>query len=271
MIEQLLNRGFVLEQLDALRSHLEEPALAVAGADDLPSELGADLRRELDAATSREQRRSSGQRGGLERPAGRRGGVVPPIDDVAFFSHDPLVSLLQSVLEEYIETSRPELIEVHEPPPPARRRGHDEAGGAWGVVTDRSLRGVSMEPRPDGRRLFRGFEPADPRWVAAAMSMGMRRLRGRHPFNPTPATPHRISNRARLVLVGDWGTGLPRARSVADQMRRVIEQGLAAGLDQHVIHLGDVYYSGPSASTTTFPRRSGRCDAARPIASAPGR
>ncbi len=27
-------------------------------------------------------------------------------------------------------------------------------------------------------------------------------------------------------------------------MRRVVEQGLAAGLDQHVVHLGDVYYSG---------------------------
>ena len=237
MIEQLLNRRFVLEQLDAVRAHLDEPATGLAEAD------AGDLRRELDAASERERRASSGQRGGLERPAAqRRRGKVPPIDDVAFFSHDPLVSLMQSVLEEYLETVRPDLIEVHDPPPSVRgRRGRR---GSRVAVTDRSLRDAFVDPHPDARRYFRGFEAADPRWVASALAMGMRRFTGRHEFNPTPATPCKISNQARLVMVGDWGTGLPRARKVADQMRVVVEQGLKAGLEQHVVHLGDVYYSG---------------------------
>src|SRR5262249_41951842 len=45
-------------------------------------------------------------------------------------------------------------------------------------------------------------------------------------------------------IVGDWGTGIERAKKVAHEMRVVIEQGAKDGLQQHVIHLGDVYYSG---------------------------
>jgi len=61
---------------------------------------------------------------------------------------------------------------------------------------------------------------------------------------PARLAPLRIGDRARLVVVGDWGSGIPRARKVADQMRRVIDQGIETGREQHVVHLGDVYYSG---------------------------
>ena len=47
---------------------------------------------------------------------------------------------------------------------------------------------------------------------------------------------------ARLVLVGDWGTGEGVALRVADQMRREIDA--AGGREVHVVHLGDVYYAG---------------------------
>ncbi|HKQ50374.1 MAG TPA: metallophosphoesterase [Phycisphaerae bacterium] len=53
-----------------------------------------------------------------------------------------------------------------------------------------------------------------------------------------------MPDRVRLVLVGDWGTGLPRAQAVAAQMRIKIDEALAQGVSVHVIHLGDVYYSG---------------------------
>jgi hypothetical protein len=53
-----------------------------------------------------------------------------------------------------------------------------------------------------------------------------------------------IADRARLIILGDWGTGLPRARKVADQIRNVLEQGREERLEQHIVHLGDVYYSG---------------------------
>ena len=51
-------------------------------------------------------------------------------------------------------------------------------------------------------------------------------------------------DRARLILAGDWGSGLPRAQRVATAMRAEMEQGQREGVDTHVIHLGDVYYSG---------------------------
>jgi hypothetical protein len=53
-----------------------------------------------------------------------------------------------------------------------------------------------------------------------------------------------MPRRVRLILVGDWGTGLLRAQKVAAQMRKEIEARSRAGLTQRVIHLGDVYYSG---------------------------
>ena len=88
--------------------------------------------------------------------------------------------------------------------------------------------------------------------------------RGNHPFNPEPAR-HPISDTARLVVVGDWGTGLPRAQAVARQMARAVADALAAGRQAHVVHLGDVYYSGlpergPSGTCST----SGRSPPTRP-------
>jgi 3',5'-cyclic AMP phosphodiesterase CpdA len=47
---------------------------------------------------------------------------------------------------------------------------------------------------------------------------------------------------ARLVLVGDWGTGEGVALAVAEQMRRQIDA--AGNREVHVVHLGDVYYAG---------------------------
>jgi hypothetical protein len=53
-----------------------------------------------------------------------------------------------------------------------------------------------------------------------------------------------LAQRARLVLVGDWGSGLPRAQRVAEEMRAQVDAGVEDGRQVHVIHLGDVYYSG---------------------------
>jgi Calcineurin-like phosphoesterase len=51
-----------------------------------------------------------------------------------------------------------------------------------------------------------------------------------------------LASLARIILVGDWGTGEGPARAVADQMRRFIET--AGDREVHVVHLGDVYYAG---------------------------
>jgi hypothetical protein len=88
------------------------------------------------------------------------------------------------------------------------------------------------------------FSPDDPEWVTEiADSMLEHLAKGNHPFNPRPAE-HAISDSARLVVVGDWGTGLPRAQAVARYMAEEVAAALKEGRQAHVIHLGDVYYSG---------------------------
>jgi 3',5'-cyclic AMP phosphodiesterase CpdA len=61
-------------------------------------------------------------------------------------------------------------------------------------------------------------------------------------FPDYPAPDVELADDARVVLVGDWGTGLPGAEAVGRAMAR--ELAAAADRDRHVIHLGDVYYSG---------------------------
>ena len=67
---------------------------------------------------------------------------------------------------------------------------------------------------------------------------------GNAPFNEKPAEYDDLADDARLIVVGDWGTALPRARAVAVRMREKIGEAIAAGRQVHVIHLGDIYYSG---------------------------
>ena len=74
--------------------------------------------------------------------------------------------------------------------------------------------------------------------------MGIRKFRKRRAFNITPPPSIKIDGQARVILVGDWGSGLPRAQKVAKAIRVYVEQNLDAQRDVHVVHLGDVYYSG---------------------------
>jgi hypothetical protein len=68
-------------------------------------------------------------------------------------------------------------------------------------------------------------------------------------FHKPPPFPGRppdvpIADDARIVVVGDWGTGLLGARAVGVETDRRIEEGLRQGRQVHALHLGDVYYSG---------------------------
>jgi hypothetical protein len=79
----------------------------------------------------------------------------------------------------------------------------------------------------------------DPRWLTTILYRLRTRFTGNAPF-----VEHRSSDdfreplpaRCRVALVSDWGTGNEHSAAVARQIR-------AADPD-HVIHLGDVYYSG---------------------------
>src|SRR5687767_2892814 len=106
MIEQVLNRRFVLEQLQLVAAKLSEPVSDRRG---IGNEILADnqLRDfasgELGSALEREVIGTSGQNGYDRWGQDRRGESPPPMDDTVFISHDPIISILQSALTEYFE------------------------------------------------------------------------------------------------------------------------------------------------------------------------
>jgi predicted phosphodiesterase len=84
-----------------------------------------------------------------------------------------------------------------------------------------------------------GFEPRDPKWLSILYQRLRAQVRGKAPF-PQHARAEdfrfTLTDRSTVALVSDWGTGNADAAEVAAQIRRRDPD--------HVVHLGDVYYSG---------------------------
>jgi hypothetical protein len=85
----------------------------------------------------------------------------------------------------------------------------------------------------------RRFFPRDPKWLSVLYQRLRSATRGKAPF-PQHQRPDdfqfALAERGRVALVSDWGTGNSHAVAVAAQIRE--------RRPHHVIHLGDVYYSG---------------------------
>jgi hypothetical protein len=230
MIQQVLDRTFVLARLGEVRNHMERVVSSgerrgeETGLQNLTRAEQMDVLNEIRAAQTDEAAQSTGQIG-FDMPASRRGGSSRSIDEVSFLSRSPVISNLQSAIEQHYEEKRQGAVKTSRP---AGRRG----GGSITPVTN--------------RRLLGAFEPTDIKWISALTAMGLRLYRGKYQFNERPSTnePLKIANNARILLVGDWGSGVPRAQEVAKRMREELDKGNSMGLQQHVIHLGDVYYSG---------------------------
>ena len=239
MIAQVLNRSFVLQQLTLVRKVFDtfgadrsaRDVSYVAPPPDVDADQLQEVHQLIREAESRETDSSSGQRGFDTSSSRAPVNIEEDLDDRAFFSRDPIVSIMQSVLEEYMVT-HPEECVIQ------REKREDNLGPDDFIVTDEA----AIEATGSGpQRLLGQFEPADPGWVSAAVTKGISLFQKKHAFKEQSATPLRVAEKARIVLVGDWGTGLPRARKVASQIRKVLDEG---GCEQHVIHLGDTYYSG---------------------------
>jgi hypothetical protein len=242
MINQLLNREFMLDQMKQARKYLALPADERRRGGDLPKEavelrIGEEDKRialkELEQSFAQEQTKPSGQ-----SPRFGLAGGEAPLDDWSFFSLDPIISNLQTVLDYYF-TDGPGKTKVKlDPPPPNDRRGP----GGVNITGNASLKGFDPQAA-DGRRIFNKFSVTDPEWVSAGLAAGVRLLRGRHKFvTEAPVIP--IKDNARMVVVGDWGSGIDRAQNIAKYMRDSIDEGLKENREVHVVHLGDVYYSG---------------------------
>lgn len=90
--------------------------------------------------------------------------------------------------------------------------------------------------------LFAQFGPDDWEWIKTVVQGGLTMLAGRHGFGGEPCE-QRMDDRVRVVLFGDWATGTPLAQALAVQIKGELEAA-DAGVERHLIHLGDVYYCG---------------------------
>lgn len=232
MIAEVLDRDFVLKQLDIVRDFLSgggrrggdvEPPPVVVSDDDLKAAAA-----EIDRSLAAEAATPSGPRASDPPPSDRRGDNPSPLANRAFISSDPVLSITQSALEQYIAHKRATTVD----PPSTGRRGDggDQADPVTGTRID--------------RRILDQFSVTDPGWVSSLIAMGIQKFRNPRKFNATPAQSVEMKDRCRLVVVGDWGSGLPRAQATAVAMRKYIDECLANDIDCHVVHLGDVYYSG---------------------------
>lgn len=99
-------------------------------------------------------------------------------------------------------------------------------------------------------RVFGPYEVArpwylgDPRWLWMRVVVRWYKFKKKVTFGGLPERPVDIADKARIILVGDWGSGLKRAQNVAGRIRDILEKGRDDGKAQYVIHLGDVYYTG---------------------------
>lgn len=91
---------------------------------------------------------------------------------------------------------------------------------------------------------FRRFGPCDIRWIEPALLRLISSLvHDKHAFPARPPEHVAMADRAKVFVVGDWATGLPQAQNVARSIKAQLD-AVPSGIQCHVIHLGDTYYSG---------------------------
>jgi hypothetical protein len=213
--------------------------------------LGAanDTRRELKEVVERRERRAAGDQGPLAEVSDEEirevvdelARAVSRLDETA--GTDPKDSWMCMPREPILAIVQSELTRAAEQSPEA-----DIVADAEGP-TDRRLAGVETD-LTEGRRAFGRFEVtrpkilSDPRWLWSGVVIAWHKFKRKASFGGVPSEAVPIGENARVLLVGDWGSGLERAQAVAAQMRAVLDQGRAEGREQHVVHLGDVYFTG---------------------------
>jgi hypothetical protein len=148
-------------------------------------------------------------------------GANPSQGGQAYLPRSAAVSMLQSTITDCL-TSRVE--QLFEPMPP----GHHSFG-------EFILRETEV---------FRQFGPCDAGWAESVISKGIAAIEGKSGFLDGQAPDVMIADNVRLVVVGDWGTGLAGAQAVGREMAAKVAEAKERGREVHVLHLGDVYYSG---------------------------
>jgi Calcineurin-like phosphoesterase len=246
VIDRVVQRPFLLWQVEALAATADDASPAVdlppETADVTPEEL-AEVRRHLAEAVAHERAKPMTPPP-VAAEDDRRGEEAPPIEVLSFIPRDAVLSLAQSAIERFLEEHRSDLLIPLTHGPGDNDRREDTAispGPDFSLdLADDAIPGDDEEDR----RLGGAFEITDPRWVSSVIAMGWRKLHKRCPFKNEPAAAAKLASNARVVVVGDWATGIQRARKVAKEIAVALAEATLQERDCHVIHLGDTYYAG---------------------------
>ncbi len=234
MIEAVLDKRLLVNLLGQMSKAANKPSGDLPRAASEPPPLDAGERERLREDIDKALHSAATQPAHAEVSDGSS--KDPAAEARAFLASTPELANLQSAIEAHVQTNRPALVAA---PPLSGRRG----GNA--LITGRGW----ADPRYNSgsNRAVGPFEPADIRWINSLFAQGMRFFRGKADFVPRPVREQPVpfnDDHVRMVVVGDWGSGVPRAQKVAKAMRVQLDDGIGKNLQQFVIHLGDVYYSG---------------------------
>lgn len=141
-----------------------------------------------------------------------------------FIPRDRKQSQLQSALDEELHTYREKDLEALPTVDPC---GREKPANASDRAATETL---------DGH-----FGPDDVGWLVTVLE---EIVTSKHAFPTKPPADVPLASDARVLLVGDWATGLSGAQQVGERMRAKVDEARAEGRQVHVIHLGDVYYCG---------------------------
>ena len=159
-------------------------------------------------------------------------GEPTPSDRRSYIPRDMMLSLFQAQHDEHLGRDRPERLTTTATPRPMA----SSTLAAFGTA----------EPFSEGHGIDLGFVVGFLRSLPGHL---LRRVFFRLPRDEP--REHVLDDDARIVVVGDWGTGEGLALEVGERMREAIAG--AGDRQVHVVHLGDVYYAGtPHEARTRF-------------------
>jgi 3',5'-cyclic AMP phosphodiesterase CpdA len=219
MIKEILNPEFIDRKSRAVQAILELEARRIKAGDAVAAARAA-----AKGVTKNDLEEAIAALKVAESPVSER-------TQLTWIPRDPSLCLLQSTLTEaYLDANATDST-VSE---------GFAATGEFVPVTNVSLRPEYAAPME--AEAFDQYGAGDPLFVTGfAMARELQLLRGKHRFPDNPPTV-RIQEKARVLLFGDWGSGLPRSKDLSSTIKARLAE--APDRDRHVIHLGDVYYAG---------------------------
>ncbi len=166
--------------------------------------------------------------------------------ETAFAPRDQILALFQSAMDEYLDEAvgpvQPDAAKK------AAKKGSSKAASAKksaakkpAATLDNFKTGGGNKKKGASRaaNIFAQFGNLDPRWVQVAAEKAKSWFKGKHKFTQHKSASDfrfKMENETTVAIVGDWGGGNAAAQAVAQQIKKLNPN--------HVIHLGDVYYSG---------------------------